>query len=46
MRAIYDQWVTWTRRQRLNGKFARPDAFKPAVLTRLDLYTAHDWKLA
>ncbi len=46
MRAAYDAWVAWSRRQPFNGSLARVDAEKPVMLNRLDWYSAHDWKVA
>jgi YVTN family beta-propeller protein len=45
-RRVYDAWVSWSRRQRFNGRGARPDAEKPALLNRLDWYSSHNWKVA
>ncbi len=46
MRKVYDAWVRWSRRQPFNGAHARPDAEVPAMLNRLDWYSAHNWTVA
>ena len=46
MRGVYDAWVRWSRRQPFNGADARPDAEVPAMLNRLDWYSAHNWSVA
>ena len=46
MRSVYDAWVAWSRKQPFNGPAARVDAEKPALLNRLDWYSAHNWKVA
>ncbi len=46
MRNVYDAWVAWSRTQPFNGPMARVDAEKPALLNRLDWYSAHNWKVA
>jgi YVTN family beta-propeller protein len=46
MRRIYRQWVAWSGKQLFNGTMARADRAKPALLNRLDWYSAHDWKVA
>jgi hypothetical protein len=38
--------VAWSRKQRFNGPHARADAEKPALLNRLDWYSAHNWRVA
>jgi YVTN family beta-propeller protein len=38
-RGIYAQWVSWTRRQ----DFRKPDQAKPALLNRVDWYSATGW---
>ncbi len=45
-RKVYDAWVKWSRRQPFNGKGARADAENPAMLNRLDWYSAHNWTTA
>ncbi len=45
-RTVYDEWVAWSRRQRFNGRRAAPDTEKPAMLDRLDWYSAHNWRVA
>ena len=45
MRAIYEQWVVWSRNGRFNGKGAIQDWANPAQLNRLDWYSAHGWKV-
>jgi YVTN family beta-propeller protein len=44
-RAVYEQWVVWSRHGRFNGKGAIQDWANPAQLNRLDWYSAHDWKV-
>jgi hypothetical protein len=44
-RAIYAQWVEWSRNGRFNGRLAIVDFANPAQLNRLDWYTAHGWKV-
>jgi len=44
-RAVYEQWVVWSRDGRFNGKGAIQDWANPAQLNRLDWYSAHDWKV-
>ena len=44
-RAIYEQWVVWSRNGRFNGKGAIQDWANPAQLNRLDWYSAHGWKV-
>ncbi len=44
-RAVYEQWVLWSRHGRFNGKVAIQDWANPAQLNRLDWYSAHDWKV-
>jgi hypothetical protein len=46
MRSVYDAWMAWSRSQPFNGPDARVDAEKPAMLNRLDWYSAHDWRVA
>jgi hypothetical protein len=43
---VYAAWVAWSRRQRFNGRRAAPDTAKPALLNRLDWYSAHNWTVA
>ena len=43
---VYDEWVAWSRSQRFNGLRAAPDTAKPAMLNRLDWYSAHNWTVA
>jgi YVTN family beta-propeller protein len=42
-RAVYEQWVVWSRNGRFNGPGAIQDWANPAQLNRLDWYSAHDW---
>ena len=42
-RAVYEQWVVWSRNGRFNGKGAIQDWANPAQLNRLDWYSAHGW---
>ncbi len=44
-RAVYEQWVVWSRNGRFNGPGAIQDWANPAQLNRLDWYSAHDWKV-
>jgi YVTN family beta-propeller protein len=44
-RAVYEQWVVWSRAGRFNGRGAIQDFANPAQLNRLDWYSAHDWKV-
>jgi hypothetical protein len=46
MRKVYNAWVAWSKKQPFNGPMARVDAEKPALLNRVDWYSAHDWKVA
>jgi YVTN family beta-propeller protein len=43
---VYAAWVAWSKRQRFNGRHAAPDTAKPALLNRLDWYSAHNWTVA
>ena len=43
---VFQAWVTWSKRQRFNGLHAAPDTAKPAMLNRLDWYSAHNWTVA
>jgi YVTN family beta-propeller protein len=45
-RKVYAAWVRWSKRQPFNGAGARPDAENPAMLNRLDWYSAHNWTVA
>ncbi|MDQ6775034.1 MAG: bifunctional YncE family protein/alkaline phosphatase family protein [Actinomycetota bacterium] len=45
-RAVYAAWVAWSKHQRFGGGQARQDYGKPALLNRLDWYSAHNWKVA
>jgi YVTN family beta-propeller protein len=45
-RHSYAAWAAWSRRQRFNGPGAAPDTAKPALLNRLDWYSAHNWNVA
>jgi hypothetical protein len=42
-RAVYQQWVVWSRNGRFNGSTALQDWANPAQLNRLDWYSAHNW---
>jgi YVTN family beta-propeller protein len=44
-RAIYEDWVVWSRAGRFVGSHAIQDFANPAQLNRLDWYSAHDWKV-
>jgi YVTN family beta-propeller protein len=43
---VFQAWVAWSRHQRFNGRRAAPDTAKPALLNRLDWYSAHNWTVA
>ena len=45
-RQVYAAWVAWSRRQRFSGRRAAPDTAKPALLNRVDWYSAHNWTVA
>jgi len=45
-RSVYEAWMAWSRHQRFNGRRAVQDYAKPALLNRLDWYSAHGWKVA
>jgi YVTN family beta-propeller protein len=45
VRAIYLQWVVWSRAGRFSGPNAIQDFANPAQLNRLDWYSAHNWKV-
>ncbi len=45
-RGVYAAWVRWSQRQRAAGRLSRPDAMNPAMLNRLDWYSAHNWTVA
>ncbi len=44
-RAVYQQWVLWSRNGRFNGSTALQDWANPAQLNRLDWYSAHNWSV-
>jgi YVTN family beta-propeller protein len=44
-RIVYNAWVAWGKHQRFNGRRALEDYAKPALLNRLDWYSAHGWKV-
>ncbi|HEX9358244.1 MAG TPA: alkaline phosphatase family protein, partial [Streptosporangiaceae bacterium] len=44
-RAVYEQWVVWSRDGRFVGSHAMQDWANPAQLNRLDWYSAHGWKV-
>jgi hypothetical protein len=44
-RAVYEQWVVWSRDGRFVGSHAIQDWANPAQLNRLDWYSAHGWKV-
>ena len=44
-RAVYEQWVVWSRNGKFNGPGAIQDWANPAQLNRLDWYSAHKWKV-
>jgi len=43
---VYEKWMAWSRQQRFNGSKALEDSAKPALLNRLDWYSAHGCKVA
>jgi hypothetical protein len=43
---VYDAWAAWSRHQRFNGPECEEDWAKPALLNRLDWYSAHGWRVA
>jgi YVTN family beta-propeller protein len=45
VRAIYEQWVVWSRNGRFAGNSAIQDWANPAQLNRLDWYSAHNWRV-
>lgn len=45
-RAIAAAWMAWSHHQRFNGARAIEDYAKPALLNRLDWYSAHNWRVA
>jgi YVTN family beta-propeller protein len=45
-RKVYAAWVRWSKRQAFNGADARADAENPAMLNRVDWYSAHNWTVA
>ncbi len=45
VRAIYEDWVVWSRDGRFVGSHAIQDFANPAQLNRLDWYSAHNWKV-
>lgn len=45
-RKVYDAWEAWSHHQRFSGGKAIEDYAKPALLNRLDWYSAHGWNLA
>jgi len=46
MRKVYEAWVLWSRHQRFSGGKAKQDFAKPALLNRVDWYSAHNWRVA
>ena len=44
-RAVYEDWVVWSRDGRFVGSHAIQDFANPAQLNRLDWYSAHGWKV-
>ena len=42
----FDAWMSWSKHQRFTGRHALEDHALPALLNRLDWYSAHDWRLA
>jgi hypothetical protein len=42
-RKVFNAWVAWSHHQRFNGDRALEDYAKPALLNRLDWYSAHGW---
>ena len=45
-RPIYAAWMAWSTHQHFVGRHAIEDWAKPALLNRLDWYSAHNWRLA
>lgn len=45
-RATVQAWIAWSHYQRFNGAHAIEDYAKPALLNRLDWYSAHQWRVA
>jgi YVTN family beta-propeller protein len=45
-RKVFEAWEAWSRHQRFNGGNAIEDYAKPALLNRLDWYSAHGWNRA
>ena len=45
-RGIYAAWMAWSTHQHFVGRHAIEDWAKPALLNRLDWYSAHNWRLA
>jgi hypothetical protein len=43
---VYDAGAAWSRHQRLNDRECEEDWAKPALLNRLDWYSAHGWCVA
>jgi len=43
---VYQAWMAWSQEQHFNGAKAIEDFAKPALLNRLDWYSAHDWQVA
>ncbi len=44
-RKVFAAWAAWSQNQRFNGRNAKEDVANPALLNRLDWYSAHDWKV-
>ena len=44
-RAVYQEWVAWSRTGRFNGTQPIQDWANPEQLNRLDWYSAHGWKV-
>jgi YVTN family beta-propeller protein len=44
-RAVYNEWVEWSRSGRFNGTHPIQDWANPEQLNRLDWYSAHGWKV-
>lgn len=46
MRRVYAAWVAWSRHQVFNGPRAHQDTEKPALMNRVEWYSAHNWSVA
>ena len=47
MRKVYDAWEAWAAEgEAEHGSMSHADREKPALLNRLDWYSAHNWSVA